>query len=176
MGLSYKLFGPYNWCHLWEQVMKNLFWVLMANVGQDRRSQLAPRGKTILLIWNIGETGNIPQVLWWNLITLNVLSGIVPSLGVMFHMIRRHWSCNGKLIICVGSWGVEGVIGAYLPHQVRAQGEAMIAQTSVGLELHLVSPTQLLHSRISLRRATTNVKEGPFHHTMGNDAMSKALW
>ena len=49
---------------------------------------------------------------------------------------------------------------AHLPHQVRAQGEAMIARTSVGLELHLVSLTQLLHSRTSWRRATTHVGRG----------------
>ena len=49
---------------------------------------------------------------------------------------------------------------AHLPHQVRAQGEAVIAHTCIGLELHLVSPTQLLHSRTSWRRATTNAKRG----------------
>ena len=36
----------------------------------------------------------------------------------------------------------------------------MIAHTSIGLELHLASLTQLLHSRTSWRRDTTNVGKG----------------
>ena len=51
---------------------------------------MAPRGRTSLLTWNVGETGNIPQVLWWDLIILNVLSKVIPSLEAMFHMTRRH--------------------------------------------------------------------------------------
>ena len=52
--------------------------------------------------------------------------------------------------------------GAHLPHQMTAQGEAMIARTNIGLELHLVSLTQFLHSRTSWRRVTTNVGKGLF--------------
>ena len=44
--------------------------------------------------------------------------------------------------------------GAHLPHQVRAQGGAMITHTSTGLELYLASLTQLPHIRTSWRRAT----------------------
>ena len=48
----------------------------------------------------------------------------------------------------------------HLPYQVKAQGEAGIALIGLGLELHLVSPIQLLHAMISWRRTVTNVKEG----------------
>ena len=44
--------------------------------------------------------------------------------------------------------------GAYLPHQVKAQGGALIAHISTGLELHLVNLTQLPHVRKRWRRAT----------------------
>ena len=65
--------------------------------------------------------------------------------------------------------------GAHLPHQMTTQGEAMITRTNIGLELHLVSLTQFLHSKTSWRRGYNKRGKGPFHHTMGNDAMSKAL-
>ena len=52
----------------------------------------------------------------------------------------------------------------------------MITRTNIGLELHLVSLTQFLHSKTSWRRGYNKRGKGPFHHTMGNDAMSKALW
>ena len=48
--------------------------------------------------------------------------------------------------------------GARLPHQVRAQGGAVIAHTGLSLELHLASPIQLLHGRTSWRGAITNTK------------------
>ena len=49
---------------------------------------------------------------------------------------------------------------AHLPHQVMAQGEAVIAYIGIGLELHVASPTQFLHIRTSWRRVTTNMKKG----------------
>ena len=49
---------------------------------------------------------------------------------------------------------------AHLPHQVMAQGEAVIAYIGIGLELHLASSTQFLRIRTSWRRATTNMKKG----------------
>nr|POF08543.1 hypothetical protein CFP56_34619 [Quercus suber] len=36
------------------------------------------------------------QVLWWSLITLNVLSGVIPSPGAMHLMIWRRESCSKK--------------------------------------------------------------------------------
>ena len=48
----------------------------------------------------------------------------------------------------------------HLPHQVRAQKESIIARISRGLELHLASATQLLHSRTSRGGAITNAEKG----------------
>ena len=53
--------------------------------------------------------------------------------------------------------------------------EVGIVVIIAGLALHLVSPIQLLHTRISEKKSSHEHKKRSSHRGLGNDAMSKAL-
>ena len=50
--------------------------------------------------------------------------------------------------------------GVHPPDQVMVLREARIVHIIVGLELHLVSPTQLLHAGTDWIRVVINVRKG----------------
>ena len=70
----------------------------MANVGQDREELVGSQKDNQFV--NLERKRDRQHTLS---ITLNVLSGVIPSLGAMHLMIWRHGSCSRKYIACVAS-------------------------------------------------------------------------
>ena len=129
---------------------------MQARIGKNR---LAHKGRTNSLTWSEREIGNTPQVLWQSLTTQTVLNRVIQGQGFMFHMIRKHGSCNKRQITCIGSCDVWSVIeGVHHHHQVKGQGESGITHIAIGPKLRLVSPTLRLHARISWTRIETGMR------------------
>ena len=76
-------------------------------------------------------------------------------------MIRRQGNCSWKLTTCIRGRRVGNVIeGVHPPHRVMVLGEVGTIHIIVGLELHLVSPTQLLRAGTDWIRVEINERKG----------------